>query len=94
MTECREDFVDTDFEAPAGDLELAVAKIEADVLGVDRIGRTDSFYDFGGTSLEAIRICARIEGEVGIRAQPLWLFSNDILADFVRQLHQKAEQDE
>ncbi|GLX50911.1 hypothetical protein Shyhy01_38610 [Streptomyces hygroscopicus subsp. hygroscopicus] len=86
MAECREDFVDNEYTAPVGRLEETVAGIVAEVLGVDRIGRSDSFYDFGGTSLQAIRICARIESKLGIKAMPLWLFDNDVLEDFVGQL--------
>jgi len=91
MTTLREDFVETDFEAPTSQLEQAVANILADVLSVDRIGRSDSFYDFNGTSLQAIQICARIERQLGIRAQPSWLFTNDLLESFVAQLSTRQE---
>ena len=86
MTECREQLADNDFEAPEGSLEMAIAQIQAEILGVDRVGRTDSFYDFGGTSLQAIRICARIERDLGNRALPAWLFETDVLADFAQRL--------
>lgn len=86
MNKNREQFVDTEFEAPRGTLETTVARIQAEVLGVDKFGRTDSFYDFGGTSLEAIRICTRIEQETGYEGLPVWLFETDILADFVARL--------
>lgn len=91
MAESREDFTDEEYTAPDGDLEAAVAAIIADVLGVDRIGRLDSFYDYGGTSLQAIRICTRIEGKLGIKATPLWLFENDVLKDFAGQLAEAAD---
>jgi hypothetical protein len=91
LSECREDFVDSEFEAPQGALETAVAQIEAEILGVDRFGRADSFYDFGGTSLQAIRICARIERDVGHRALPIWLFETDVLADFVKRLQAEEQ---
>ena len=90
MTAAREEFLDTDFEAPHSDLERSVAVILADVLGVDRVGREDSFYDFNGTSLQAIRICTRIEAQLGIPAEPYWLFSEDVLKDFAARL---AKQD-
>lgn len=86
MAEQREHYVDTEYLAPAGELEQAVAEILADVLGVDRLGRGDSFYDFGGTSLQAIRICARIEARLGIKVVPLSLLENDVLEAFVREL--------
>lgn len=86
MTECREQLIDSEFQEPEGTLETAIAKILAEILDVDRVGRTDSFYDFSGTSLQAIRICARIERETGHHALPLWLFETDVLADFARRL--------
>ncbi len=86
MPESREQFVDTEFEAPKDPLESLVAKIQAEVLDIDRVGRSDSFYDFGGTSLQAIRICARVERDIGCKALPVWLFESDILADFVQRL--------
>jgi hypothetical protein len=92
VIQSREHYVDTEFEQPSGPLEAAVARIEADVLGVDRLGRADSFYDFDGTSLQAIRICARIERETGYRALPIWLFATDVLADFVKQLESEGYQ--
>lgn len=91
MAESREDWVETDFESPRGEIESSIARIHAEVLDIDRFGRTDSFYDFGGTSLQAIRVCARVEREVGLRAKPAWLFSNDVLADFVTYLVARAE---
>lgn len=86
MAECRENFIEETFEAPEEPLEIAVAGILAEILGVDRVGRADSFYDFGGTSLQAIRICARIEKDLGYHALPIWLFENDVLADFAKRL--------
>lgn len=92
MTERREDIVETDYEAPQGELEIRVAQIQADVLGTDQVGRKDSFYDFGGTSLQAIRICARVERETGYRAEPFWLFEDDVLMEFVRRLQAHGRQ--
>jgi acyl carrier protein len=86
VTEPREHFIDHDFHEPAGETEEAVSRILADVLGVDRMGRSDSFYAFGGTSLQAIRICARVEAKFGCPADPVWLFTNDVLADFAAKL--------
>jgi hypothetical protein len=86
MNESREQFVDSAFEEPDGEVEQSVARIIADVLGIDRMGRTDSFYDFGGTSLTAMKVCARLEGEHGWLTQPGWLFSTDVVADFARRV--------
>jgi hypothetical protein len=86
MAEIRESFTDREFQAPEGLLENSVAKIFAEVLGIDRIGRSDSFYDFTSTSLQGIRICARIDLETGYQAIPVWLFEADDVADFVSRM--------
>jgi acyl carrier protein len=86
MSESRERFVDHLFEEPCNEVEQSVARIIADILHIDHVGRMDSFYDFGGTSLEAIRICARVESELGYQAQPAWLLTSDMVADFANKL--------
>lgn len=92
MPKSREDYAGAPYEACESGLEQSVAEIIADVLDVDRVSRTDSFYDFAGTSLQAIRICARIESTLGLKALPLWLLSNDLLHDFVAELRTRSEQ--
>lgn len=92
MPKRREDYADAPYVACSDGLEQSVAEIMADVLDVDRVSRTDSFYDFAGTSLQAIRLCARIESSLGLKALPLWLLSNDLLQDFVAELRSRSEQ--
>jgi|SRR5215472_10612767 len=90
MSESREQFADSDFEEPDGDVEQAIARVIADVLDIDRVGRMDSFYVFGGTSLAAIKICARLEYEFGWQAQPAWLFVSDVVADFAQKVQSES----
>lgn len=90
MSKSRQDFLTTEFKAPVGSLEVSVARIQAEVLGIDRMGRTDSFFDFGGTSMDAIKISALLEAEAGYQMPPQWLFENDVLADLVLRLISEA----
>jgi hypothetical protein len=56
----RDTLMQTGFGPPNGPLETTTAGIQAAVLGADQVGRNDSLYDFGGTSLQAIQICVRL----------------------------------
>lgn len=58
-------------------VEAAVVRIMTDVLATDGLTAGDSFYDHGGNSLQAIRICARIRGELGIQISPEVIFELD-----------------
>ena len=56
-----------DFVAPETDAEKIIAKIWQEVLGVDRIGRHDNFFDVGGHSLLSIRVITKLHKKVGVK---------------------------
>ncbi|MEW2283896.1 non-ribosomal peptide synthase/polyketide synthase [Streptomyces sp. NPDC047841] len=53
--------------APRSAGERALARIWAEVLGVDAVGVTDDFFDLGGESILAARALTRIQEELGAR---------------------------
>jgi amino acid adenylation domain-containing protein len=53
------------YAAPETPLEIALAAIWSEILGVDRIGRDHDFFVLGGHSLAATEIASRIEAELG-----------------------------
>ncbi|MEW2513259.1 non-ribosomal peptide synthase/polyketide synthase [Streptomyces sp. NPDC046870] len=59
--------VTQDRVAPRSAGERALARIWAEVLGVDAVGVTDDFFDLGGESILAARALARIRDELGVR---------------------------
>ncbi|RQS02351.1 amino acid adenylation domain-containing protein, partial [Burkholderia sp. Bp9002] len=63
-------FAQTQYEAPQGEIELTLAALWAELLGVERIGRHDNFFALGGHSIVAIRMISRIVSETG-KALPL-----------------------
>lgn len=64
------------------DVEDVVLSVVAEVTGAGPHRLTDNFYDFGGTSLDAIRICLRVGRELGLDVTPETLLDSDDLAGF------------
>ena len=50
-----------DYVAPVGETEKALCNIFAQVLGTERVGATDSFFDLGGTSLMVTNVMVNAE---------------------------------
>ncbi len=70
-----------EYVAPRNDTEQALASIWAEVLGVDRVGIHDDFFDLGGHSLLAIQVANRVENAFDVRFELRQLFSKPTLAE-------------
>ncbi|WP_266157235.1 non-ribosomal peptide synthetase [Dyella silvatica] len=53
------------YVAPDGELAQAIARIWAEVLGVDRVGAHDNFFALGGSSLLLVALRSRLEAVLG-----------------------------
>lgn len=70
-------------DAPQGDVEKALARLWAEVLGVPYPGRHDGFFDLGGDSIRAVQIAARLT-EDGLRLDPRAFFDHQSIAALAR----------
>ncbi len=50
-----------EYEAPTNETEAKLSEIWGEVLGIEKIGISDNFFDLGGHSLLAIRMFAQVE---------------------------------
>jgi amino acid adenylation domain-containing protein len=78
------------YAAPQDPVETALAKIWAELLGRDRIGRHDHFFELGGHSLLAVRLLSRVQSEFEVAADVRMLFNYPTLAQFAEALLIKA----
>ncbi|AZQ69655.1 acyltransferase domain-containing protein [Silicimonas algicola] len=53
--------LDSDYVEPEGAIERRLAKFWTDLLGIDRVGAEDNFFDLGGHSLIAVRLFAMVK---------------------------------
>ena len=72
-------FVVRGYEAPLGEVETALARIWAELLQVERVGRGDNFFELGGHSLLAVSLIGRMR-QVGLNADVRALFVTPTLA--------------
>ncbi|MFE9327902.1 amino acid adenylation domain-containing protein [Nocardia sp. NPDC052278] len=61
------EFIGQPYREPSTPLERSVAEVFADVLGIERVGADDDFFDLGGNSLVATRVVARLGAAIGNR---------------------------
>ena len=74
------------YRAPAGAVEQCVAAVYAELLGRDRVGADDSFFDLGGNSMVATRVVARLRAELATDLPLLWLFTDPTPAGLARRI--------
>ncbi|UKE71447.1 non-ribosomal peptide synthase/polyketide synthase [Xanthomonas graminis] len=78
------------YAAPEGELEAKLAALWSELLGVERVGRRDSFFALGGHSLLALRLISRIRSTLGLELTLAALFAQPRLAEMAQALASTA----
>ncbi|TDH56564.1 non-ribosomal peptide synthetase [Mycobacterium talmoniae] len=71
------------YRAPGSPTEEILADIYAEVLGLERVGIDDSFFDLGGDSILSIHVAARARA-AGLRCRPRDVFVERTVARLAR----------
>ncbi|WP_245533657.1 condensation domain-containing protein, partial [Actinoalloteichus spitiensis] len=79
-----------DYLAPRTRTEEALAAVWCDVLGVDRIGVEDNFFDLGGDSIVSLRVVARLRPRIQADVSPRLLFDHPTIAELAPVLDVEA----
>jgi amino acid adenylation domain-containing protein len=79
------------FVAPRDDLELQLAQIWEEVLGIRPVGVRDNFFELGGHSLLAVRLFALIEKRLGRKLPLTTVFQGATVEHLASVLRQQAK---
>ncbi|MDR3659489.1 MAG: amino acid adenylation domain-containing protein, partial [Mycobacterium sp.] len=81
-----------EYRAPAGAVEQTLAGIYAEVLGLDRVGADDSFFELGGDSILAMQVAARARA-AGLTCRPRDVFVEQTVARLAQVVGTTADVD-
>ena len=73
--------MDTVYRAPSNDIENVIAGIWQDVLGVDKIGIHDNFFDLGGHSIKATQAVTRMKEALDVNLPIRAIFENPTIRE-------------
>lgn len=74
------------FVEPESDVERQVAEIWREVLGLDRVGIHDNFFEVGGRSLSGIRVMTKLRDGLGVELPLRQLFESPTVAGLAQHI--------
>ncbi len=80
----------SDYEAPEGPVEEAIAAVWAELLKLKRVGRQDDFFKLGGHSLLAVRMAGRLRSRLGVEVAVRTVFAHTRLHELARAIEGAA----
>ena len=75
------------YEPPVGEIEARLARIWANILNIERVGRHDNYFELGGHSLLAVSLIERMRQE-GLRVDVRALFTTPILSQLAAAMEE------
>ncbi|MEU8890794.1 non-ribosomal peptide synthetase [Streptomyces sp. NPDC048442] len=84
--------VAAEFVAPLTEVQLRLAELWGELLGVEPIGIEDDFFELGGHSLLATELLVTVEREFGVDVPAQTLFLSPTVAEFATALVEQLEE--
>ncbi|MGO4648824.1 phosphopantetheine-binding protein [Nocardia sp. 2YAB30] len=85
------EYADAAYRAPRTDQEKLLAALFGEVLGVERVGIDDSFFDLGGHSLLITRLAIRVREVLGVKLNVRALFDAPRIAELAQEIADNAD---
>ncbi len=82
----REALNTAEYQAPQGELEVALAAIWSELLPVEQVGRHDRFFELGGHSLLAMRLVSQVRQRLGVELSLAQIFAQPELSALAQVL--------
>ena len=82
------------FVAPRNELERAIAAVWREVLGLERVGVHDNFFESGGSSLLIVKLHGRLNEALGTDVPILELFRHTTIDALARKLSEAPPAEE
>lgn len=86
--------LESEFAEPSTPFEIELAAMWRDLLGVDRVGRDDDFFELGGQSLIAVRLFTRIRKKFAVDLEISTLFEAPTVAQCAAVLASRLGSDD
>jgi len=83
--------LDKPYAAPRGEFERFVADTWSELIGVDKVGRHDRFFELGGTSLLAMRFLEICRSQRDLRLSVAEFFDGPTVENIARIARQRGE---
>ncbi|NLF45629.1 MAG: amino acid adenylation domain-containing protein [Syntrophomonadaceae bacterium] len=78
--------ITADYVPPANDTEEILCRIWSEVLGIEKIGVFDNFFDLGGHSLKVTSLILRMNKELSIDIMPRQIYSTPTIRELLLQI--------
>ncbi|MDO8955135.1 MAG: amino acid adenylation domain-containing protein [Gammaproteobacteria bacterium] len=77
------------YVAPRDEMEASLCQLWAEVLGLERVGIEDDFFNIGGNSILAIRLVSKMEKQLAIKVLISEVFTHRTIVTLVAHLKTK-----
>lgn len=81
-----------EYVAPGNELERYIAETWQKVLGIEKVGIHDNFFEVGGTSLKGVQLIAKLRRKLNIDIPVVSLFESSNVSSMARMLRHQEDQ--
>ncbi|EJV87811.1 non-ribosomal peptide synthetase [Bacillus cereus] len=75
--------IENEYVAPRNEIEVNIAKVWCEVLGIEKVGIYNSFFDIGGDSIKSIQIVSRLRRN-GIKLEVKDIMQHKTIAEIAK----------